>query len=244
MRALSAAALLDVWDQGMGVPQARRALSLLSAAEPGTQPADLAELPVGERDSRLLTLREWTFGPHLAGRAECPECAMPLDLSFEVSDIRASPDAEPEESFVVEADGYRAEFRLPNSRDLLALEGLPAVEDARQALLASCILSIRLPESAEPSAPLPDALVAAIVGSMADADPQADVLLALTCPLCKHGWQESFDIVSFFWDELDAWAYRMMREVHSLAAAYGWGEAEILALSPRRRQFYLELVSR
>ncbi|MGI8587624.1 MAG: phage baseplate protein [Chloroflexia bacterium] len=243
MRALSAAALLDVWDQGMSVPPARRALSLLAAAEPGAAPTDLAELPVGERDSRLLTLREWTFGPHLAGRAECPECGMALDLSFEVNDIRASPETEPAESFVVEAEGYTVEFRLPNSRDLLALDGLLDVEGARQVLLADCILSIRHPESAEPRAPLPDAVVAAIVGSMVDADPQADVLLALTCPLCKNGWRESFDIVSFFWDELDAWAYRMMREVHSLAAAYGWGEAEILALSPRRRQFYLELVS-
>jgi hypothetical protein len=32
--------------------------------------------------------------------------------------------------------------------------------------------------------------------------------------------------------------------VHSLASAYGWSEAEIVRMSPMRRQRYLELVSR
>jgi hypothetical protein len=33
-----------------------------------------------------------------------------------------------------------------------------------------------------------------------------------------------------------------LRDVHELASAYGWRESEILALSPQRRQAYLELV--
>ena len=36
---------------------------------------------------------------------------------------------------------------------------------------------------------------------------------------------------------------RILREVHTLAAAYGWSEAEILALSPARRRVYLELAA-
>jgi hypothetical protein len=32
-------------------------------------------------------------------------------------------------------------------------------------------------------------------------------------------------------------------EVHQLARAYGWSERETLALTPRRRRRYLELVS-
>ncbi|HEX2516118.1 MAG TPA: phage baseplate protein, partial [Chloroflexota bacterium] len=37
-------------------------------------------------------------------------------------------------------------------------------------------------------------------------------------------------------------ARRLLREVHTLARAYGWREAEILALPGRRRQTYLDLV--
>ena len=79
---------------------------------------------------------------------------------------------------------------------------------------------------------------------MAEADPQADIQLALSCPACGHQWLSTFDIVSFFWSEINAWAYRILREVHILASAYGWREADILAMSPYRRQLYLEMVSK
>ena len=67
--------------------------------------------------------------------------------------------------------------------------------------------------------------------------------LALSCPSCRHQWQATFDIVSFFWSEINAWAHRSLQEVHTLALAYGWREADILAMSPWRRQFYLKMVS-
>jgi hypothetical protein len=51
-----------------------------------------------------------------------------------------------------------------------------------------------------------------------------------------------FDIVSHLWTELDAWARRMLREVHALAATYGWSEAEILRMSATRRRAYLDLI--
>jgi hypothetical protein len=49
--------------------------------------------------------------------------------------------------------------------------------------------------------------------------------------------------VSFFWNEINTWAYRMLRDVHALATAYGWREADIVAMSPWRRQVYLDMVS-
>jgi hypothetical protein len=91
-------------------------------------------------------------------------------------------------------------------------------------------------------AALPGEVVAAVAARMAEADPQAEVQLALTCPVCAYRWQATFDILSFFWQEINDWAQRILREVHTLATAYGWREADILALSPRRRQFYLEMV--
>ena len=79
---------------------------------------------------------------------------------------------------------------------------------------------------------------------MALVDPQADVQLALSCPACGQQWRATFDVVSFLWDELDAWARRLLREVHTLASAYHWREADILAMSRWRRQYYLDLVQR
>jgi hypothetical protein len=78
--------------------------------------------------------------------------------------------------------------------------------------------------------------------AMAEADPLADIQLGMTCPFCDHRWRVVFDIVSFLWTEIEAWAWRMLADVHTLAQAYGWGEREILTLSPTRRQFYLDMV--
>ena len=36
---------------------------------------------------------------------------------------------------------------------------------------------------------------------------------------------------------------RFLRDVHTLASTYGWREADILALSPWRRQYYLALIA-
>ena len=42
------------------------------------------------------------------------------------------------------------------------------------------------------------------------------------------------------WSDLTDWVGRTLTEVHQLARAYGWSEAEILAMSGWRRRWYLE----
>jgi hypothetical protein len=75
-----------------------------------------------------------------------------------------------------------------------------------------------------------------------ECDSLAETLLDLRCPACKDEWQIAFDIASFLHAEVDAQARRLLREVHTLARGYGWHEAEILAMSARRRRDYLELL--
>src|SRR5258708_7818916 len=71
---------------------------------------------------------------------------------------------------------------------------------------------------AAPAGNLPSEVVQAAAARLAEADPGADLRLAVSCPGCGHQWRAVFDIVSFFWSELDAWAGRMLREVHILAS--------------------------
>ncbi len=258
MHALSASQLLSVWERAAGRSHAERALALLAPACPEMSPEGLARLSVGRRDSLLLTLREWTFGPRLACRAECERCGDPLELSFEVSDIRAvQSEAESSDALTLSVDDYEVHFRLPNSQDLSAVaaevggnggnrNGGEDLADARQSLLARCVL--RVVEGGEEKAgvavvkALPERVREALAARMAEADPQSDVQLALSCPSCGHRWSVAFDIVSYFWSEITAWAGRTLREVHTLAAAYGWREEDILAMSPLRRHAYLEMV--
>ena len=73
------------------------------------------------------------------------------------------------------------------------------------------------------------------------ADPGADLTLDVACPECGGATRAELDIASYLWTELDAWARDVLLDVHLLATAYGWSEPEILALSPTRRRYYLEL---
>jgi hypothetical protein len=250
MRPLSAAQLLDAWEQGLSEPAYRRALPLLAAAFPDTPIDAVAALSIGERDRWLLTLREWTFGSQLASVANCSRCDEPIewtantaDLHLEQQSIPAPLSQIPTAPLSLEADRYTVNFRVPNTSDLAALAECVDTASGHSALLERCVLTAELDGRETSTGELPSEIVAAVVKRMAEADPQADLKFELICPACGGSWQAVFDIESFFWSEVNAWAQRILLEVHLLARAYGWREIDILNLSPWRRQFYLGLAS-
>lgn len=220
----------------MGQPQALQALAFLQWARPDAERATLERLTIGQRNAELLALRQQLFGPDLAALASCPNCGETLDLSFRTADIQTPPPPVAAEQATTEIlhDSRRVRFRPPDTADLLAVGQAADAAAFRRALLARCVDA--------PLDTLPSALLDEIVARMAEADPGADVQLNLTCPACAHAWQAPFDIVSFLWREVDAWAGRTLREVHLLASAYGWREADILGLSAQRRQHYLDMI--
>jgi hypothetical protein len=241
---LTAAQLLHIWEQGSGQSTVQQALLLLSVACPDKPPDALAALPVGQRDARLLTLREGIFGPQLVCLVACTACSERLELTCNVADIRIATQAEPAETFSWSGSGYQIEFRLPNSLDLAAISHQENKEQARRQLFERCLLTATHNSQETAASKLPPTIIEAVADRMAESDPQADVQMALTCAACGHQWQAIFDIVSFLWAEINAWAYRILEEVHYLASAYSWREADILAMSPWRRQYYLEAISK
>jgi hypothetical protein len=243
MHALSATELLEAWERGLDQPPLQRALTLLAAACSETPREVLERLSLGQRDACLLTLREWTFGPQLVSLATCHGCQERLELTLKLADLRAVPAVEPGETLSLNMGGYGLRFRLPNSQDLAMIPPESDVATARQILLERCLLTVQHDGQPRSAAQLPPQIVQAVVEHMEQADPQADVRLSLVCPQCGHQWQVAFDIASSFWSEINAWANRMLREVHILASRYGWSEGDILALSPWRRHFYLDLVN-
>ena len=250
MRALSASELLAVWERGRNQPGFARGLLLLGAACP-EYPADaLAQCSLGRRDAQLLDLRERIFGRQLAVLVNCPGCGEQLELTLDTSDLRVeSPEptvesggVDPEVLSLSVAD-HEVRFRLPNSLDLAESARPTDIAAARQCLLEHCVVAVHHRGHELAVGGLPEEVITAVEERMEQADPQANVQLALSCPTCSHEWQAAFDIVSFFWVEIHAWAVRILREVHALALAYGWREADILAMTPARRQAYLGMLS-
>jgi len=242
MRALSACQLLDAWEQGKGKSLPERAILLLATACPEDSPGMLAEINIGARDRRLLRLRERVFGPRLTGLSDCPLCQTTLELAFGVSDVVSEPGDEPDGEMVVRTGGCEVSFRLPNSHDLQALTPGGSLAANRQLLLERCLTSVRFQDGDGNPNGLPGEVADAVVAKMARADSQADVQLDLRCPSCGYQWQAPFDILSYFWSEIDLWAREVIRQVHTLATAYGWSEASVLQMSAYRRRLYVEMI--
>jgi hypothetical protein len=134
----------------------------------------------------------------------------------------------------ISANGHS--YHLPSSRDLARATAEPDPRLAAIRLLESC----RLEAGAPPE--WSEEYLNEVGEKMALADPMAETRLALRCPNCGNQWDETLDIATFLWAEIEARAKRLLREIHTLAAAYGWTEKEILSLSQSRRTFYLNMV--
>lgn len=227
------AELLEIWESGLPAGPVRRALLLQGLA--GETSADL---PVGARDRHLFATRRTLFGERLTERLTCPDCETEQEFDFDVANVLAIEPAATDR-VAVESGDWHVVFRLPTSADLLAAAAAPPA--ARSVLLARCALVVEhqgQPVDDEP----PADVVALVANAAAEADPAADVRVAMPCVECGRRNTATVDIAAHLWAELDNWARSLLLDVHVLATAYGWTEPDVLALSPTRRRHYLELV--
>jgi len=254
--ALSNQEMLQIWETGQGRHPIEQALIILESTFPEMSRDALAALSIGQRDSYLLAVRAYTFGSRLMALATCPQCREQVECMLDMAAMGLVPDIpakamhanssftdtsnEPQQ---VTIDGYEVHFRLPNSLDLAAIANGQDVGGARNRLIQYCIAQAyhdSLPVAVEA---LPEPVIEAVTAQMAERDPLAEMQLELNCTACGHSWQSVFDITTFLWREISMEAKRLLREVHILAQAYGWREADILSMSPARRQLYIEMVS-
>jgi hypothetical protein len=241
MQSLTPEKILAAWEAGRDQHELDRALTLLAAGTPELSRDALASLPIGERDARLLRLRAATFGIRGTGTAACPACLTRVEFPVDTSTFVAAP-PELKDTHEIETKHARVRFRLPNSRDLAAV--VEARDDAEglRRILEQCVVELA-PAATDVSPGLSPDTLDALSRAMLQADPAAEITLALECPACALRWETGFDVADFFWHELADEARRLLREVDGIARAYGWSEREILALSARRRQTYFELSS-
>lgn len=233
MRRLAQSDFLQLWERGCGMHPIDRALLALGAALPETSRVELADWPLGRRNAALAELRCRCFGDALRGWVACPECGERLEFELDAGLLVEEGEENDAPAQVVVKNQT---FRLPTSRDLafIAAEG-----DARR---AAALLLDRCCGAPRNDGSWKDADVDEIGEHLARADPLAETRLTLQCTNCQHAWEESLDIASYFWSEIEAHARRMLMDIHTLACAYGWSEAQILALSEQRRALYVEMV--
>jgi hypothetical protein len=238
-----AADALVAWERAGRVPPARRGTELLTAvADAAVDPDDL---PVGRRDALLLDLYRDAFGDRLDALAACPSCGVVVEVVASCTGLLSA--AAPEPVAPVSLDGYHVVWRPVTGADLAALADAvdstpPDPDAAAAALLRRCLVEAHGPAGPVPDARLPEPVRAAVADAMARADPYAEIAFAVRCPDCGVAWESQLDVAAFVWARVQARAHQVLHEVHTLAAAYGWTEPEVLALSEPRRAAYLRLV--
>jgi hypothetical protein len=234
MRRPSAQALLVAWERGRSRHPIDRALLLRALAAPEAEPDGLADEPLGRRNAALLRLRLDTFGSALGAYLDCPRCGARLEIELDASALLATPSGSAKP-----VDVAGMVFRPPTSRDLAAILGEDVRRRAALRLLRLCLVES---DEATDDAVL-EPILERVEAALEQADPWADFRLDLGCEACGHSWAAPFDIAGFLWEEIDAYAGRLLDEVHLLARAYGWDEAAILGLPESRRAAYIERVT-
>lgn len=234
-----------------------RCLLRVGAIEPaGEQLA--RELLVRDRDFLMLKLREAIFGPRVDAVLRCRACSKPMDVNFSLADVEVESRPLAARYFgarLSPAGGFRdgagverreVEFRLPTGADQEAAAAAfrEGESSAREQLLARLV---RPPAGADESGPsfvarLPEAARAEIEEQMARLAPATEIELDGACPECGEPFETTFDLTGFFAAEMRNNLRTLERSVHLLAFHYHWSEGEILSLTRRKRQRYLELV--
>ncbi len=199
----------------------------------------LRALTVGDRDALLLHLRRASLGEEMDSIFECPACGSKMDVNLRVSDLLVPPTPHESHHFQVESRRRKRpiRFRLPTGEDQEQIAALAGndLEGAAAELRARCLT--RRTRLTREESDLVDA-------EMARLDPQAEILLDLLCPSCGADSQVPFDIADHLLHELAAFAVDLYRQIHLLAVAYHWSEAELMRMDRRRRLRYVDLLSR
>jgi hypothetical protein len=179
-----------------------------------------------------------------------PECGEKLDVDLAVSNLLlpSYPHTESWHETVVKEKNaaYRIRFRLPTGGDQEAVAALAHhdVQEAARLLLDRCVDHVTAEDDGgDPIEDWPPVVIQRLPAMMAELDPQAELLLDLTCPACGHTFSAIFDTAAYFFQEIRSRGRDLYREVHLLAFHYHWSEGEILAMTGRKRRIYLNLLA-
>lgn len=202
--------------------------------EPST-PERVRQLCVGDRQHLVRQL-----GVHLGQigswrTAECLDCDERFDLFVDLNTLPASQ-PQPGFPFVdVETGRGKRRFRVPNGGDQEAIAGVESLaeDEAVRALVRLCVIGEEIDDEFD------TADLEAIDRALEDASPEVAQEIVAKCPACGRTNALQVDPYSF----LTTGPASLFSAVHTLASAYGWSEAEILALPRERRDLYLELAS-
>ncbi|GEL97438.1 hypothetical protein [Cellulomonas terrae] len=231
----SAHATLTLWEALTSTVPAARGAVVLTARGAAPDVASACDEPLAASAAAALDELRERSGPTLATVLECPACSevldVPLDLQALASSARSvDEETDPPERRVPWGAG-EVVVRAPTTTDLL--DALTAPDPARH-LRERC-------ETWPPGAHTTDDVLDEVARAADDLTGLAGATVRSTCPGCDHDVTADVDVVDLLTARVTDQARALLTEVAELAAAYGWSQDAVLAMSPVRRRAYLDL---
>ncbi len=231
-----------------GATPAAGTTALLSAlatrAGAAVGPDVIRALGIGTRERLLIEAYRATFGPLLDLVARCPACAELTEIAVAVGDVLAPPSSGEGEGACV-VDAMTVLVRIATGADHERVAGMAAANAGRAAreLIAACILEVRdAAGAAIKPAEVHDRVAGEVEATLRRIDPDADIGATIECPACEARFRATLDGHALIAGAITPEA-ALFAEVDMLARAYGWREADILAIPLLRRRRYLELAA-
>lgn len=232
-----AAVLLAAWEEASAVPACAAGAVLLHRAGLVDDVAQALELPLATTAALVARVYTQTFGDDVEAVVGCPGCGERLEVALPLARLAPATDG-PVRATVAAAEGGRdLVVRCPTSGDLLAAAAAP---DPTQALLARCVTDAG-GGPVDPAA-LDESQRAAVDAAAEELAGAGAALLRTSCPACGDEMSVDVDVPALLWQRIAGEVPAVLAEVAELSAAFGWAEADVLAMSEIRRAAYLMLV--
>ncbi len=211
-----------------------QAVDGLLAAGLGESVETLRRWSVGRRLDALVALRQCTSGDVEPVALRCASCQGAFEVDIDLAACRA-PVPEDEAAcaaqalVVYEVEGATRRARLPTGEDQARWQReRPALR-----LVADSLMADGQPCGDE-------AQVEALGRALSARDPLRELPVQAVCPECGHLAEHRVDLESHLVAAFAVAQRELLGQVAALAEAYHWSEAEIAAMPPWRRLFYLQ----
>lgn len=195
-----------------------------------------AELSTGDRQFIMAELaRHFAAGPFWK-TVICTGCEGPYDIAIDLDRLPVTPAGDGYPRTTATISSGEIEVRVPTGADQAAVASIEDEMEAVATLAQLCIVTPDRALAADPETRAAD--LAAIDDALQAVAPQVATSVSSRCPDCGTANDTAFDTTALF----AASVTNPFPEVHAIAMAYHWSEAEILALSRDRRRTYLALI--
>lgn len=195
---------------------------------PDGKAVDVTALPVAVHDRLLASLYTLEYGKDVSCQATCGACAQMFQFRFALPDLLESQD---EAAAVAGLPGGDGRWQTPSGVRLRPPDLRDAAAGAPEGLLAVIA-----------EAPFPAEEVEALAAFLEQASPILAIDLDSACPGCGASQSIAFDLARFLVRALAGERPFLIREVHLIAARYGWSHSEIMALPRSDRRAFATLI--